>query len=75
MPLKNAVWVIDHDAGLRYGVSGPMTFAGVTGLAGSQIREAISGQICRCTGYENIVRAVQRPVATPTWLSIRTLIA
>jgi len=22
------------------------------------VREAISGQICRCTGYENIVRAV-----------------
>jgi carbon-monoxide dehydrogenase small subunit len=27
--------------------------------AESQIREAISGQICRCTGYENIVRAVR----------------
>jgi len=24
----------------------------------AQVREAISGQICRCTGYENIVRAV-----------------
>jgi carbon-monoxide dehydrogenase small subunit len=24
-----------------------------------QIREAISGQICRCTGYENIVRSVK----------------
>ena len=24
-----------------------------------QIREAISGQICRCTGYQNIVKAVQ----------------
>ena len=24
-----------------------------------QIREAISGHLCRCTGYENIVRAVQ----------------
>jgi aerobic carbon-monoxide dehydrogenase small subunit len=23
------------------------------------IREALSGQICRCTGYENIVRAVR----------------
>jgi carbon-monoxide dehydrogenase small subunit len=23
------------------------------------VREAISGQICRCTGYENIVRAVR----------------
>jgi carbon-monoxide dehydrogenase small subunit len=25
----------------------------------AQIREAISGQICRCTGYENIVRSVR----------------
>lgn len=25
----------------------------------AQIRECISGQICRCTGYENIVRAVR----------------
>jgi carbon-monoxide dehydrogenase small subunit len=25
----------------------------------SEIREAISGQLCRCTGYENIVRSVQ----------------
>jgi carbon-monoxide dehydrogenase small subunit len=35
-----------------------------------QIREAISGQICRCTGYQNIVRAVrwaaEHPSATPT---------
>jgi len=33
-----------------------------------EIREAISGQICRCTGYENIVRAVrwaaQHPATT-----------
>jgi len=25
----------------------------------SEIREALSGQLCRCTGYENIVRAVR----------------
>ena len=25
----------------------------------SEIREAISGQLCRCTGYENIVRSVR----------------
>jgi carbon-monoxide dehydrogenase small subunit len=24
-----------------------------------EIREAISGQLCRCTGYENIVRSVR----------------
>ena len=25
----------------------------------AEIREAISGQICRCTGYVNIVKAIQ----------------
>jgi carbon-monoxide dehydrogenase small subunit len=25
----------------------------------SQIREALEGNICRCTGYHNIIRAVQ----------------
>jgi carbon-monoxide dehydrogenase small subunit len=25
----------------------------------AEIREAISGQVCRCTGYENIVRSVR----------------
>jgi carbon-monoxide dehydrogenase small subunit len=25
----------------------------------TEIREAISGQICRCTGYENIVKAIR----------------
>jgi carbon-monoxide dehydrogenase small subunit len=25
----------------------------------TEIREGISGQICRCTGYENIVRAIR----------------
>jgi carbon-monoxide dehydrogenase small subunit len=33
-----------------------------------EIREAISGQLCRCTGYENIVRAIRwaadHPAAT-----------
>ena len=36
----------------------------------AEIREAISGQICRCTGYMNIVKAVRwaaehTPAATP----------
>jgi carbon-monoxide dehydrogenase small subunit len=26
----------------------------------SEIREAISGNLCRCTGYQNIVKAVKR---------------
>jgi carbon-monoxide dehydrogenase small subunit len=29
-----------------------------------EIRFAISGQICRCTGYQNIVKAVQQAAAT-----------
>jgi carbon-monoxide dehydrogenase small subunit len=29
-----------------------------------EIRWALSGQICRCTGYQNIVKAVQRAAAT-----------
>jgi carbon-monoxide dehydrogenase small subunit len=33
--------------------------------AESEIREAISGQLCRCTGYENIVRSVRWAAANP----------
>jgi carbon-monoxide dehydrogenase small subunit len=29
-----------------------------------EIRWALSGQICRCTGYQNIVKSVQRAAAT-----------
>ena len=29
------------------------------------IREAISGQICRCTGYATIVRSIQWAAAHP----------
>ena len=32
----------------------------------AQIREAISGQLCRCTGYENIVRSVRWAAEHPT---------
>ena len=31
----------------------------------AEIREAISGQICRCTGYENIVRSVRWAAQNP----------
>jgi len=30
-----------------------------------EIREAISGQICRCTGYKNIIAAVQWAASNP----------
>ena len=36
------------------------------------IREAISGQICRCTGYENIVRAVRHAAGHPSQASTAT---
>jgi carbon-monoxide dehydrogenase small subunit len=38
----------------------------------STIRHAISGQICRCTGYENIVRAVRAAAGHPSGPSGRT---
>jgi carbon-monoxide dehydrogenase small subunit len=41
--MMTARWLLDHDPD----------------PAEATIREAISGQLCRCTGYENIVRAVR----------------
>ena len=29
----------------------------------AEIRDALGGNLCRCTGYQNIVRAVQAAVA------------
>ena len=31
----------------------------------AEIREAISGQICRCTGYDGIVKSIQWAAAHP----------
>jgi aerobic carbon-monoxide dehydrogenase small subunit len=36
------------------------------------IREAISGQLCRCTGYENIVRAVRWAAQHPAQEEVST---
>ena len=47
--MMTARWLLDHDPD-------PDTHT---------IREAISGQICRCTGYENIVRSVRWAAAHP----------
>ena len=41
--LMTARWLLDHNPD----------------PAEADIREAISGQVCRCTGYENIVRSVR----------------
>jgi aerobic carbon-monoxide dehydrogenase small subunit len=40
--LMSARWLLDHN---------PAPTA-------AEIREALSGQLCRCTGYENIVRSI-----------------
>ncbi len=37
-----------------------------------EIREAISGQLCRCTGYENIVRAVRWAAEHPAGTEVTT---
>ena len=31
--------------------------------SGAEIREHLEGNICRCTGYQNIVKAVQQGAA------------
>lgn len=31
----------------------------------AEIREGLEGNLCRCTGYQNIVRAVQRAASAP----------
>ena len=36
----------------------------------AEIREAISGQICRCTGYATIVRSVQWAAAKEQSVSL-----
>ena len=36
----------------------------------AEIREAISGQICRCTGYSTIVRSVQWAAANETAVAV-----
>jgi aerobic carbon-monoxide dehydrogenase small subunit len=40
--------------------------AGGPPLQDDEIREAISGQICRCTGYATIVRSIQRAAELST---------
>jgi carbon-monoxide dehydrogenase small subunit len=42
--MMTARWLLDHDPD----------------PSETDIREALSGQLCRCTGYENIVRAIRR---------------
>ena len=61
--LQEAFWELH---GLQCGFCTPgMIMASADLLAGggkptnAEIREALDGNLCRCTGYENIVRAVE----------------
>jgi carbon-monoxide dehydrogenase small subunit len=63
-PLQEGFW---EEHGLQCGYCTPgMIMAAVTLLNDTpepteeQIREGISGNLCRCTGYQHIVNAIQR---------------
>ncbi|MBI4204702.1 MAG: (2Fe-2S)-binding protein, partial [Betaproteobacteria bacterium] len=66
-PLQQAF--IDHH-GLQCGFCTPgflMLAAGVLerepGISDADLREALSSNLCRCTGYQNIVKAVRAAAA------------
>jgi len=65
-PLQEAFW---REHGLQCGFCTPgFIMAGVSLLrdnptaSAEEIREGLAGNLCRCTGYHNIVRAVQAAV-------------
>jgi aerobic carbon-monoxide dehydrogenase small subunit len=67
-PLQQAFW--DHH-GLQCGFCTPGILLTATALltenprpTDAEIREAISGNLCRCTGYVNIVKSVEHAAAT-----------
>jgi carbon-monoxide dehydrogenase small subunit len=69
-PLQNAFW--EHH-GLQCGYCTPgMIMAGVALLENNpnpseeEVREGLSGNLCRCTGYHNIVKAVMSVGGTPS---------
>ncbi len=66
-PLQQAFW---DQHGLQCGFCTPGMIMESTWLLGqnpdpteAEIREGISGNLCRCTGYVNIVKAVQQAAA------------
>jgi carbon-monoxide dehydrogenase small subunit len=61
-PLQEAFW---NDHGLQCGYCTPGMIMAAAGLLAEnsdpseeQVRHALEGNLCRCTGYHNIVRAV-----------------
>ena len=74
-PLQEAFW---EKHGLQCGFCTPgMVFAAHEILrtnpdpSAEQIRHALEGNMCRCTGYQNIVRAVQTAAADPRTAGLR----
>jgi carbon-monoxide dehydrogenase small subunit len=67
-PLQKAFW---EDHGLQCGYCTPgMIMAGAALLqrnpdpSEEEVRTALKGNICRCTGYQNIVKAIQSAAAS-----------
>jgi len=66
-PVQEAFW---EEHGLQCGYCTPGMIVSACDLlqrnpdpTETEIREALAGNLCRCTGYQNIVRAVQRAAA------------
>lgn len=67
-PLQEAFW---EEHGLQCGYCTPGMILAAYGLlqdkprpSEEEIRHGLKGNLCRCTGYHNIVRAVQRAAQT-----------
>ena len=67
-PLQDAFW---EEHGLQCGYCTPGMIMSAVNLLNenpqpseAQIREGISGNFCRCTGYQHIVNAIQRAAGT-----------
>jgi carbon-monoxide dehydrogenase small subunit len=69
-PLQEAFW---NDHGLQCGYCTPGMIMAAAGLLAenpapseAEVRHALEGNLCRCTGYHNIVRAVLDAAKTKT---------
>lgn len=67
-PIQDAFW---QEHGLQCGFCTPGMMLVATALLEQnpdpselEIRQAISGNLCRCTGYVNIVRSIEKAAAT-----------
>ena len=68
-PLQEAFW---NNHGLQCGYCTPGMIMAATDLLAKnpdpseqEVREALAGNLCRCTGYHNIVKAVQEAAKHP----------